>query len=80
MSLNEEAVRALARALQLTLVKSESKNPFNLGYGRYCLWRSGEFDGPVHNATLAQVQHYLTQQAEVVYQAHQSLKRDHDDC
>jgi len=80
MLLKEAAVRALAAALQLTLVRSGNKNPFNPGYGRYCLWRAGEFDGPVHNATLAQVQLYLTQQAEVVYQAHQSLKRDPDEC
>ena len=64
MSLHEKGVRTLAEALGLELVKSSTKNPFARSFGKYCLWGNGGVGGPIHNASLTEVQYFLQSQVE----------------
>lgn len=64
MSLHEKAIRTLAEALGMELIKSTTKNPFARSYGKYCLRVEGGAGGPIHNASLTEVQHFLQSQVE----------------
>ena len=64
MSLHEKAIRTLAEALGMELIKSTTKNPFARIYGKYCLWFEGGERGPLHNASLTEVQHFPQSQVE----------------
>jgi len=64
MSLHERAIRTLADALGMELIKSSAKNPFARSYGKYCLWVEGGMGGPLHNASLTEVQHFLQSQVD----------------
>lgn len=64
MSLYENAIRTLARALGMELVRSTTKNPFASTYGKYCLWKEGGVGGPLHNASRREVQYFPQSQVE----------------
>lgn len=64
MSLHEMAVRTLAEALGMELIRSTTKNPFARTYGRYCLWVVGGEGGPLHHASLREVQLFLQSEVE----------------
>lgn len=64
MSLHEKAVRTLAEALGMELIKSTTKNPFARSFGKYCLWADGGVGGPLHNASLTEVHYFLQSQVE----------------
>lgn len=72
MSLHEKAVRTLAEALGMELIKSTMKNPFARSLGKYCLWSNGGVGGPLHNASLTEVQSFLQSQVEEFLRAQSS--------
>lgn len=56
----EQDVRTLVEAFGLTLIKSSTKNPLCRSFRSYCLWwDDSSHDGPLHNASLAEVHAYL---------------------